>query len=236
LAKKLGAEIAEIKINDMLKWMRYKNIPKERLVSALIPEHPPLPLILTFLRKEEEHPLGFYISKKEWEYVCNIFEECLDKSQIDFADIEIDTPPKYRDRLIKKVRESDIALIVSKHFYDRTPLLPALEKIYKEEKNLGADIKKIVPYNLTLHDAKITFELALHHKGEGIAIWGMGKAGILTRLNPHLSMSFAAFDDSSAEGQMPLSFMVKFKRYYQKHSQFRNFFKDLIFGMYDVEI
>lgn len=234
LAKKAGADRIELKQNDILAWEEKNNVLDEEFIDKFLPKNPPLPIIFTFYRPEEKPRLSPW-TDKTWQELLHNLGDALHTRSIDYVDIESSLPKKTRAEAIEIARSYSTTLIISSHHYHCTPEERILRGDYKKAKSLGADIVKIVPRNNNNDDARRTLGFALKYcKKERVQIWGMGKEGRLTRLNPDLDSTFASFDGISAEGQMPLGDMYKIKRFYGNPRLREIIWDYLILEMYGV--
>jgi len=116
----------------------------------------------------------------------------------EFIDIELNTPPKYRDTVIDKSNSS----IISFHNFKNTPPLDELLGIVNEALNIG-DIAKFAVMPNSLQDTLTVLEVLTHVKDTiGIA---MGDKGRFTRIIAPIfgsPITYASLDNESAPGQL----------------------------------
>lgn len=114
--------------------------------------------------------------------------------------------------LEKTCKKYKAKLIISQHFWDKTPNLNFLLKTAIKAKNLGADIVKIATYVKRWPDNVILFELTKRLKASGVKniVVGMGEKGKISRIGCVLLggfLTYIALDEKSrtAEGQMEVA-------------------------------
>jgi 3-dehydroquinate dehydratase I len=119
---------------------------------------------------------------------------------VDFVDIELQTPDKYRSKVLKASKSS----IVSFHDFQKTPDVEELLKVVGREQELG-DIAKFAVMPLDLPDTLVVLEV-LSQVSNTIGI-SMGQLGRYTRLIAPLfgsPITFASVDTGSAPGQLDI--------------------------------
>ncbi len=122
-----------------------------------------------------------------------------------WVDIEADSDPLWRDRMVKTVKAAKCSLILSRHFYTHTPSPAELRKFVDEMFEMEADVVKIASQvNNTAEAAAL---LGLYADYKNIVSIGMGPVGVITRLAAPLlgaPFTFASFGDSplTAAGQI----------------------------------
>ncbi len=183
MAMKLGADLLEIRI-DLL-----KNPDPQMLINLL--EEINFPLIATNRMKKE----GGYFRGSEAERT-DILLEIAD--YVDFIDIELKTPDKYRSKVIKASKST----IISYHNFQKTPPISELQEIVSEEKKLGKIAKfAVMPNNM--QDTLNVLQVVNQSKNTiGIA---MGEKGRYTRVLASLfgsPITYASLNGGSAPGQL----------------------------------
>ena len=101
-------------------------------------------------------------------------------------------------------------VIISFHDFEATPEKELLEEILRDEQSAGADICKIVGTSNTPSDNLTYFNLLRENVDIEIVSFGMGNAGILSRvLSPLVGGAFtyasAETGSESAPGQLTIS-------------------------------
>lgn len=197
-AKENGADILE---------PRFDAINKEEIqqVSFLFPS---IPRIFTARKMKEAG--GDY--RFGWRYGENERLEFLQRaidSNIDYVSVELSTLKSGRV-LVK--RNSRSKLIVDYHDWIKTPSIDELVKMYREAKELGADIFKVASStdekNGERDCAKILRFVEVYGKNKDIVAIAMGKYGESTRaLSPLYGspFTFARVGEGSAPGQPTIS-------------------------------
>lgn len=130
---------------------------------------------------------------------------------VKFVDIGIHTNRSFIKNLKKICCKKRSQLIISKHFWNSTPDLKTLLKIYEHAKHLGADIVKIATFVKNWSDNITLFELTkcIAEKGEKVIVIGMGEKGKISRIGcPLLGsyLTYVALDEKSktALGQLTI--------------------------------
>lgn len=131
-----------------------------------------------------------------------------------YVDIELDTEPSLTSLVQAEVEETGSQLIVSKHFYDNTPLLAELTETLRAIVAAGADIAKIVTTPLTAEDCRTVLQLYNVEQREELPLvsFALGNLGKFTRvcaLFLGAPFMYVAQDDGVAAtpSQIPLSKM-----------------------------
>lgn len=134
-----------------------------------------------------------------------------------FVDIGIQTEKSLISDLKKHCKKHGANLIISRHFWEKTPDKEELMVIIERAKSLGADIVKIATNVKNWSDNVILFEVAsvATKMGVKVIVVGMGERGRISRLGCPLLGSFltyVALDEKSAtaSGQMTLQEFKKF--------------------------
>lgn len=126
-----------------------------------------------------------------------------------YVDVGADTAPALVSGLKKICEKRRCKLIVSQHFWKKTPGIEKLEAACLKAKRLGADIIKIAARINRWSDNAVLFELASRMKDakQKFIIAGMGSRSELSRLGCWILggyWTYAALDEKqrTAEGQM----------------------------------
>lgn len=134
-----------------------------------------------------------------------------------FVDLGMQTHPRYIKEIKKATQKMDASLIISEHFWDKTPELSELIQTVKKAKKMGADIVKIAATVNHWEDNVTLFELtsrAATLKIKVIVV-GMGEKGKVSRMGcPLLGsyLTYVALSDGqkTAPGQWSLLEMANF--------------------------
>lgn len=130
----------------------------------------------------------------------------------DAVDVELKTPVNLREKIIKKVKQKGISVLIAYENFEKTPSNEELLKILKEEQKLGADIAKfaVIPKNYS--DMIRVLQVVLEAKKildiPFVAI-AMGKFGSASRPLACVlgsSMTYCAVEKGKegAPGQLPI--------------------------------
>ncbi len=127
------------------------------------------------------------------------------RSGAGYVDLELDSPPGYREELLPIARERGCRIIISHHDERGTPGRPALERIVEQCFAAGADIAKIACRVNAPDDAASL--LSLYGKFHPLIALGMGPLGAVTRIAaPFLGAPFTyasiTSDRPTADGQL----------------------------------
>lgn len=133
------------------------------------------------------------------------------KAGAKFVDIGAHTNRRLLNVLKLACKKFGARVIVSHHFWNKTPDLNALLKFIKKARMLGADIVKTACYVKNWQDNVVLFELAkrAHDFKYPVIITGMGPKSAVSRIGCGLLgsyISYFALDEKSrtAEGQMTI--------------------------------
>lgn len=129
-----------------------------------------------------------------------------------YVDIEIESPPSFREELIALARTKKTQVIISYHHFSETPSSKKLQAITRDCFAYGADIAKVVT---TIQQAKdIAQIMSLYAFFDPIIAFGMGSQGVITRvLATHFGApyTYAAPNKgtATAPGQIPEEIIKK---------------------------
>jgi 3-dehydroquinate dehydratase type I len=152
-------------------------------------------LIATNRRKDQ----GGHCSSSESDRVATLLHAC--DAGFDYIDIEL-TTESIKD-VIEDVKSRGIALIVSYHDLRGTPNKESLEKIMRNEIELGADICKVIGTSRSPLDNLIYLDL-LAHTNENLVCFGMGKMGMMSRVfSPLFGGAFTYASAKSGRASTP---------------------------------
>jgi 3-dehydroquinate dehydratase type I len=139
----------------------------------------------------------------------------------DYVDLEAGSERAHIERLKKKlgVRKRKTRLVLSTHYFQKTPALKVLQKRMEDGAALGADFVKIVPYARTMADNLTIFRLLGYAEKKQIPViaFCMGEQGKASRLLAPLFGScwtYAAMarGQEAAPGQMTVREMKQLYR------------------------
>ncbi len=135
----------------------------------------------------------------------------------EYVDLELATP-MIEAITAKFKKESKAKLIISHHNFQSTPSLPALNRVFKEEIDAGADVCKIIPMAKSAEDNLTCLRFAAQaSKTKSIICFCMGKLGIPSRLfSPLLGgyLTYATVErgKEAASGQLTIE---ESRRFYE---------------------
>ena len=169
---------------------------------GLIREVTDVPLIATNRRSNQEGSSA----GSEADRIAGLLRAC--ESGFDCVDLEIDTEGV--EELAEKIKSLGAGVIISFHDFGTTPEKKFLEEILQDELRAGADICKIVGTSNTPRDNLTYLNLLRENADVEIVSFGMGNAGILSRvLSPLVGGTFtyasAETGSESAPGQLTIS-------------------------------
>jgi len=121
-----------------------------------------------------------------------------------YVDVEIGNPPDLMADLLSLAKEKQCRFIISRHYYQETPMRLVLQQAIDEAFDRGADIAKLVCQVKNFQDCSRL--LSLYELKKNILALGLGKIGVLTRIaGPFLGAPFTyaslAPGKETAEGQ-----------------------------------
>lgn len=142
----------------------------------------------------------------EADRIAGLLQAC--ESGFNYVDLEIDIEGV--EELAEKIKSLGAGVIISFHDFETTPEKKLLEEILRDELSAGADICKIVGTSNTVRDNLTYFNLLRENTDVKIVSFGMGNAGILSRvLSPLVGGAFtyasAETGSESAPGQLTIS-------------------------------
>jgi len=167
----------------------------------LVRESTDIQLIATNRRRDQ----GGHCSSSETDRVATLLHAC--DVGFDYIDLELTT--ESIDDVIEDVKSRGIGLIVSHHDLKGTPKKESLERIMRDEIELGADICKVIGTSRSPLDNLIYLDL-LARTNENLVSFGMGKIGVMSRVfSPLFGGAFtyasAEPDRVSAPGQLTIT-------------------------------
>lgn len=132
-----------------------------------------------------------------------------------YVDVEAQTEPESRARLLAAAAERGVLSIVSHHDFQHTPELDELYRIFDDLAATGADILKTAYMPESPSDvARLMYATAEYRKQDReqheLITMSMGELGKISRAAAGVfgsAVSFAAVCEASAPGQMPLKLL-----------------------------
>lgn len=132
---------------------------------------------------------------------------------IDMIDVELEKAEFLGRNFIQKIKEHQVKLVLSSHDFDKTPEDAVLILKIGIMNQFGADIGKLamMPHNVQ----DVLRLMGIINKARGfnqlpLAVMSMGNLGKISRVSGSLIdsvMTFAALDQASAPGQIPVERM-----------------------------
>jgi 3-dehydroquinate dehydratase type I len=165
-----------------------------------------LPLIATNRSRDQ----GGHWMGSEWERLVPLIEAAA--VGFDYIDLELSTASIRETG--DMVRDEGAELIVSHHDYERSLSISELEEIMRKELKLGAEICKIVGTAYSMRDGLDYLAFLDSNRGRTIVSFGMGEAGVLSRvLSPLFGGAFtyasSEMGRESASGQLTLATLTE---------------------------
>jgi len=136
-----------------------------------------------------------------------LLSEMLDLSYMEAIDIELSAGENIIKPLVKKAKDNQVAVILSKHDFEKTPEKMEMVKTLMKMAELGADLPKIAVMPQSRRDVLTLLEASLEADvlcGPVVAV-SMGELGKISRVGGSYfgsAMTFAAGAAASAPGQL----------------------------------
>ncbi len=138
-----------------------------------------------------------------------LIEKVIDRGDIDLLDIELAAVKSGLSHLVNAARKKGIGVVLSNHYFTKTPSRDEIVDILCEEQALGADIAKIAVMPNSPGDvlALLSATHIMHAERAEIPIitMSMGKIGLASRVCGGLfgcALTFGAGRNASAPGQV----------------------------------
>jgi 3-dehydroquinate dehydratase-1 len=205
-----GVQEAKALGPDVIEWRAdfFKQVGDAEALLAMADrlrgELPEMPLLFT-LRDVSEG--GF--TKLSQEVRADLIRQVIASGKIDLVDIELEAVKNGLDFLVSFAKEQGVGVILSNHFFTRTPSLEEIVDILREEQSCGADIAKlaVMPNSpedvLTLLCA--TNQMETQYAEIPLITMSMGQLGICSRICGGVfgsTLTFGAGQNTSAPGQI----------------------------------
>ena len=163
---------------------------------GLIREATGVPLIATNRRPDQ----GGHSADSDAERIAGLIQAC--ELGFDYVDLEINTEAV--GEIAKKAKSLGAKVIISFHDFEATPEKELLEGILRDELSAGADICKIVGTSNTPGDNLTYLNLLRENADIKIVSFGMGNAGVLSRVpSPLVGGAFAYASAEAGSGSAP---------------------------------
>lgn len=171
------------------------------------------PVIVTY-RSEKEGGMG----KVNPAVVEDYLNEAVEVGAA-YMDVELNLPNGSRERILKN--RGNTRVIISTHITNNTPTRNGLERIFRQSKETGADVIKIVTMATRWEDNFRVLEIVKLAREEDIRIiaFCMGSMGRMSRIFSVLMGGFLTFTSlregqESASGQIPINEMKMMLEYF----------------------
>lgn len=212
-----GVQEAKALSPDVIEWRAdfFQQVSDEaalvEMAKQLRGELPELPLLFT-LRDVSEG--GF--TKLSQEVRADLIRKVVASGQVDLVDIELEAVKNGLESLVTFAKEQGVAVIISNHFFTRTPSFEEIVSILREEQSCGADIAKlaVMPNSpedvLTLLSA--TNQMETQFADIPLITMSMGQLGICSRICGGIfgsALTFGAGQNTSAPGQIGVQELYK---------------------------
>lgn len=200
VAEKDGADLLELRLDYL----------KQRNSLGDVVKSTSLPTILT-LRKQEE---GGKFRGSEKERIQTIFKAA--EKGFKYVDLELATDSL--SSVVEELKKAGLNIIISSHNFTNTPDLPEMTRVINKEREVGADICKLITTASTRDDNVTCLSLVSQvSKQTDVICFAMDKLGMISRvLSPLIGayLTFAAVvkGRESAPGQLTVKEMRQIYR------------------------
>lgn len=138
-----------------------------------------------------------------------LIERAIGSGMIDLLDIELEAARNGLDHLIPLARKNNIGVVLSSHFFTKTPPCAEMVEILQAEQRMGADIAKIAVMPNSPEDVlgllAATQEMHSRHAEIPLITMSMGQLGLPSRVCGGVfgnALTFGAGRNASAPGQI----------------------------------
>lgn len=200
IAEKDGADLLEFRLDYLKELKSLDDVVKSTS----------LPTILT-LRKQDE---GGKFRGSEKARIQTI----LKAAEKDFKYVDLELATDSLANVVKELKKVGLNVIISAHNFTNTPSLPEMIRIINKERQVGADICKLITTATTRDDNVACLNLVSKvSKQTDVICFAMGKLGIISRiLSPligaYLTFATAVKGRESAPGQLTVKEMRQIYR------------------------
>lgn len=138
------------------------------------------------------------------------YQDLLDTGTCDLLDVQMLSDPAVAAQAMGAAHEAEVPVVGSHHRFDGTPSTDAMIEVLARIGEAGAEVAKLAVMPHTPFDVLALLEATLRshdHLACPVITMSMGGPGGISRLAGALTGSaatFAALDDASAPGQLPL--------------------------------
>ena len=168
-----------------------------------------IPLLIT-LRSIREGG----VADLSWEDYERFYRQVADSGLADLADIEYSWGEEQILPLIHDLREKNLAVIVSRHFWDGMPESGELLMLYQRMSFVGGDFRKVAVMPRNAEDVLRLFRVSMKAQqtdpARPVISIGMGALGKITRMSGELfssAVTYASDQKATAPGQIPVAEM-----------------------------
>lgn len=149
----------------------------------------------------------------------NVFDinyAVIDSAIPDMIDVELSSGESDIEKLVEFAHKKGVYVIMSNHDFKSTPEYDDMLKRLCSMQDMGADIAKlaVMPQNEMdlIRLLNVTLDMKNNYADIPVVTISMGKCGSLSRITGQIfgsAMTFAALDNSSAPGQIPVDELEK---------------------------
>jgi len=139
-------------------------------------------------------------------------------NRVDYVDVELNSEPTFRERIIEALKTSETKWLVSHHNFEKTPAAEEISAVFRAMEEAGGDVLKLAVMPQTMDDVRHLIQATLTYNEKSqkpmIAI-AMGSLGSITRIAPDLcggSLTFAAGAGKTAPGQLSLEEIIDLRK------------------------
>jgi 3-dehydroquinate dehydratase-1 len=178
-----------------------------QLLHSLKYEMGPIPLLFTVRSALEGGNPHLNLSSSEKRNLCSAVCQ---SGFLQYFDTELSNPADEIDYIREITRAHEVQLILSYHNFECTPNQPFLIEKFEQAHKFQADVGKVAVMPHSLEDVlDFMKSVSFIHKNIDLPIIAisMGDLGVMTRLFGWMfgsQLTFAAGENSSAPGQMPI--------------------------------
>lgn len=211
-AAKKGADILEIRL-DLL---GIRDLERAAEIIREIKSETGLPVIATN-RSRAEGGKWEGAEEDRTELLTELLKSPFSLEEgLDAVDIELSASREERDKVIKAAKDHGKTVIVSSHYFSKTPSPREMKAILEEMFLAGADIAKLAVMPQSMEDVLNLLKVTLDFRNEGKSVCtiSMGKPGKHTRVIAPLYgsvLTYASVESgaAAAPGQLPVDEIKK---------------------------
>lgn len=210
--KDLMANLDEVFVlkPDVVEWRadHYQGVEVASNLLAMLKKisqtMPDIPLLFT-CRDVSEGGFAKILPKER----ARLIEQVIDTGMIDLLDIELEAAKNGLDYLIPLAKKNDIGVVLSNHFFTKTPPCQEIVEILRAEQSMGADIAKIAVMPNSSEDVlsllTATHQMHTQYAEIPLITMSMGQLGLASRVCGGVfgnALTFGAGRNTSAPGQI----------------------------------